>query len=337
MKRIPALLLVLAFLGHGCTQKAESVALKEGTPAFTLAKDLAIKLPLLDPEENNVLVRTRKFDITTGEIMQVLMGNYGNQTEQLRQFDGIQLRKSIEDLAVQLAEKRLLLQEAEKAKVFADPTVVDQLIKAEQERVGGEEKFMESLKTIELSVETMKKSLSERIQIDAFLEKTLDKDVVVAPDEVTRAYGEDTRASVLHILLLTQGKNESEKAEARKRIAGILAKARSGEDFAELAKQYSEDPGSKEEGGKYLVIRGITDKSFEDAAFSVPIGQTSDIVETTYGYHILQVLSREKETRPLDEVKGEIEKQITERKKKEILDAFLTKMKKKARFKTVGF
>jgi foldase protein PrsA len=337
MKRIPALLLVLAFLGPGCTHKAEKVVLKEGTPAFKLAKDLAVKLPLLDPVENNVLVRTRKFDITTGEIVQVLMGNYGNQTEQLKEFDGIQLRESIEDIAVQLAEKRLLLQEAEKAKVFADPAAVDKLIKGEQERAGGEEKFMEALKTVGLNVETIMKGLSEQIQIDAFLEKTLDKDVAVAPEEVTRAYGEDTRASVRHILLLTQGKNASEKAEIRKRMAGILAKARSGEDFAELAKQYSEDPGTKAEGGKYLVIRGITDKTFEDAAFSVPIGQISDIVETTYGYHILQILSREKETRPLDEVKGEIEKQITERKKKEILDAFLTKMKKKAGFKTVGF
>jgi parvulin-like peptidyl-prolyl isomerase len=337
MKRIPVLLLVFAFFFPSCNRKAEITVLKEGTPAFKLARDLAVKIPMLDPVENNVLVRTRKFDITTGEAIQVLLGNFGNQTEQLKEFDSIQLRESIETAAVELAEKKLLLQEAEKAKVFVDPAVMDEIIKAEHERLGGKEKFLESLKTIEVDVETIMKSLAEQVRIDAFLEKTLNKNVTVTAEEVARTYGEDMTASVRHILLLTQGKPGSEKTKIRKRMAGILARARSGEDFAELAKQYSEEPGSKESGGMYAVLRGITDKTFEDAAFSVPIGQISDIVETTYGYHILQIISREKETRPFDEVKGEIENRIAGRKRKVILDAFLTKIKDKAGFKTVDF
>jgi parvulin-like peptidyl-prolyl isomerase len=337
MKRIPVLLLVFAFLFPSCNRKAEKMVLKDGTPAFKLARDLAVKIPMLDPVENNVLIRTRKFDITTGETIQVLLGNFGNQTEQLKEFDSIQLRESIETAAVELAEKKLLLQEAERAKVFVDPAVLDEVIKAEHERLGGKEKFLESLKTIEVDAETIMKSLAEQVRIDAFLEKTLNKNVTVTAEEVARTYGEDLTASVRHILLLTQGKTGPEKTKIRKRMAGILARARSGEDFAELAKQYSEEPGSKESGGMYAVLRGITDKAFEDAAFSVPIGQISDIVETTYGYHILQIISREKETRPFDEVKGEIEKRIAGRKRKVILDTFLTKIRDKAGFKTVGF
>ena len=55
-------------------------------------------------------------------------------------------------------------------------------------------------------------------------------------------------------------------------------------------------------------------KPFEDAAFSVPVGQLSGVVETAYGYHILQVVDRKKETRPFEEVRAEIESRLKEAK-----------------------
>ena len=114
-----------------------------------------------------------------------------------------------------------------------------------------------------------------------------------------------------HILLLTQGKTDQEKAEARTKIEDILAKAKAGADFAELAKQYSEDTGSKDNGGLYENFpRGQMVKPFEDAAFSVPVGEFSGVVETDFGYHILKVVDRKKETRPFEEVRAEIESRL---------------------------
>jgi foldase protein PrsA len=78
-------------------------------------------------------------------------------------------------------------------------------------------------------------------------------------------------------------------------------------------------------------------KPFEDAAFSVPVGELSGIVETTYGYHILKIVDRKKETRPLDEAKGEIETRLKQGKQQAAFTAFMTKLKEKAGFKTVGF
>jgi foldase protein PrsA len=338
MKRITALALALAFLAAACARKAENVGLKEGTPAYQLAKDLSAKVPSLDPAANNVLVRTKGFDVTTGEVIQAVRDNVGTRAAQLKDLEAAQMKSVIERSAVQLAEKKLLLDAAVKAKTAAPAGEMEKALKAEQERAGGEQAFLDSLKANEIDAEHVKKSLEEQLLINAFLDSALSKDIAVSPEDVAKAYAEDRTASVRHILLLTQGKTDNEKAEARKKIEEILAKAKAGEDFAALAKQYSEDPGSKDNGGLYEDFgRGAMVKPFEDAAFSVPVGEISGIVETTYGYHILQIVGRKKEARPLEEAKGEIEARLKQGKQQAAFTAFMTKLKKKAGFETVGF
>ena len=338
MKKLMVLSSVLAVLAAGCTRKAENVTLKEGTPAYQLAKDLAAKVPSLDPAANNVLVRAKNFEITTTEIIQTIQDNAGSRTAQLKDMDAGQLKSIVERSAVQLGEKKLLLGEALKAKAVAPPGDLDKALKAEYDRAGGEQGFLDALKTNGISIDHVKKSLEEQLLINGFLEAALSKEAQVKPEDVEKAYGEDKTASVRHILLLTQGKNEQEKTEARKKIEDILAKAKAGEDFAALAKQFSEDPGSKDNGGFYQdFARGAMVKPFEDAAFSVPVGQISGIVETTYGYHILQVVDRKKETRPLNEVRAEIEARIKQGRQVDAFSTYITKLKEKAGFKTVGF
>ena len=338
MKKFVVLSSVLAVLAAGCARKAENVILKEGTPAYQLAKDLAAKVPFLDPAVNNVLVRAKKFEITAAEVIQTIQDNVGSRTAQLKDMDAEQMKSIIERSAVQLGEKRLLLGEALKAKAIVPPGDLDKAIKAEYDRAGGEQGFLDALKTNGISIDHVKKSLEEQWLINSFLEAALLKEAQVKSEDVEKAYGEDKTASVRHILLLTQGKNEQEKVEIRKKTEDILAKAKAGEDFAALAKQFSEDPGSKDNGGLYQdFARGAMVKSFEDAAFSVPVGQISGIVETTYGYHILQIVDRKKETRPLNEVRAEIEARLKKSRQVDTFSTYMTKLKEKAGFKTVGF
>ena len=72
-------------------------------------------------------------------------------------------------------------------------------------------------------------------------------------------------------------------------MEGLLKRARAGEDFAKLAKEYSEDPGSKDKGGEYKFPRGQMVPEFEAAAFSLKTNQVSDIVTTSFGYHIIKL------------------------------------------------
>jgi parvulin-like peptidyl-prolyl isomerase len=338
MKKLMVLSSVLAVLAVGCARKAENVTLKEGTPAYQLAKDLSVKVPSLDPAANNVLVRAKNFEITTTEVIQTIQDNAGSRTAQLKDMDAGQLKSIVDRSAVQLGEKRILLGEALKAKAVIPPGDLDKALKAEYDRAGGEQGFLNALKTNGISIDHVKKSLEEQLLINSFLEATLAKETQIKPEDVEKAYGEDKTASVRHILLLTQGKNEQEKTEARKKIEDILAKAKAGEDFAARAKQFSEDPGSKDNGGLYQdFARGAMVKPFEDAAFSVPVGQISGIVETTYGYHVLQIVDRKKETRPLNEVRAEIEARLKKSRQVDTFSTYVTKLKEKAGFKTVGF
>ena len=96
---------------------------------------------------------------------------------------------------------------------------------------------------------------------------------------------------VRHILLKSDASNDK---EIKGKIDDLEKQLKSGADFAELAKKYSQDPGSAAKGGDLdWVTRGQTVKEFEAAAFSLPVNQISEPVKTTYGYHILEVMEKQ--------------------------------------------
>jgi peptidyl-prolyl cis-trans isomerase D len=120
------------------------------------------------------------------------------------------------------------------------------------------------------------------------------------------------RVKVRHILLKTEGKPASEEPKIKAKAEDLLKQIRGGADIAALAKKNSEDPGSAANGGEYpgWVTRGQTVPEFEKAAFSLQPGQTSDLVKTQYGYHIIQVLQHEDaRLRPFEEAKSELSPQ----------------------------
>ncbi|GAC1702175.1 MAG: peptidylprolyl isomerase [Candidatus Acidiferrum sp.] len=119
-------------------------------------------------------------------------------------------------------------------------------------------------------------------------------------------YQVPNRVHVQHILLMTVGKTDAEIEEVRKTAEDVLQQAKKkGAKFDELAKKYSEDPGSKAKGGDLgWIVQGQTVAEFEKAAFGLNSGQVSDLVRTKYGFHIIKVLEKEAaRTKTFDEVK----------------------------------
>ena len=117
------------------------------------------------------------------------------------------------------------------------------------------------------------------------------------------------QVKVRHILIaVPAGSDAKTDAAAKAKAEEVLKQIKAGGSFAELAKKDSDDPGSKDQGGELgWLDHGKTVPEFDKAAFSLPVGQTSDLVKTQFGYHIMQV--EEKKTahlRPLSEVKAEI-------------------------------
>jgi len=141
------------------------------------------------------------------------------------------------------------------------------------------------------------------------------QNVQISEDQLKAQYQQNiqqyqvpNRVHVEHILLFTKGKTDAEVAEIKKKAEDVLKQVKKGGNFEDLAKKYSEDPGSKDKGGDLgWIIEKQTVPEFEKAAFSLNKGQVSDLVQTVYGFHIIKVLDKETaHTKPFDEVKDSL-------------------------------
>ncbi|MDA8105533.1 MAG: peptidylprolyl isomerase [Nitrospiraceae bacterium] len=137
-----------------------------------------------------------------------------------------------------------------------------------------------------------------------------------------------------HILVKVSPKaTDEEKKKAREKIEALRERALKGEDFAALAEEYTDDPGTKKRGGDTgYFSRGKMVKPFEEAAFSLKPGEISNIVETRFGYHIIKVEDHKAAgTMSLDEAKKSIEEYlVSELKNKKALE-FIQKVEEKAK------
>tara|TARA_B100000315_G_scaffold116653_1_gene106981 strand:- start:17659 stop:19596 length:1938 start_codon:yes stop_codon:yes gene_type:complete len=113
---------------------------------------------------------------------------------------------------------------------------------------------------------------------------------------------------------------EKQKKEARKKAEDILTEVKENGNFEELAKKYSEDHSNSQNGGDLgYFSRGGMIKEFEDVAFSLKVGEISDVVETKYGYHIIKITDKkEAGTKPLSDVEDEIKEKLIDKKSKKL-------------------
>jgi peptidyl-prolyl cis-trans isomerase D len=145
-------------------------------------------------------------------------------------------------------------------------------------------------------------------------------------DQHRDQYRTPEQVKVSHILIKTplpgpDGKvDEKGVAEAQRRAEDLLKQLKSGAKLEDLAKKYSEDPGSAKQGGSLGWIgKGQTVPEFEKTAFSLPKGQISDLVKSSYGFHLIRVDDKqEAHLKTIDEVKAEIEPVLKHQKGQQI-------------------
>ena len=168
--------------------------------------------------------------------------------------------------------------------------------------------------------------LADQAKIEDTIHPT-DAELQVIYNQDKQKYQVPERAQVRHILLMTQGKPAADDAKIKAQAEDLLKQLRAGGNFAELAKKYSQDPGSAQKGGDLgWVQRGQMVKEFEDASFNQKVGDI-ELIKSTYGYHIVQVMKREPaHLQTFDEVKDQIAKQVKDQKVNAIMQSISDKV-----------
>lgn len=228
-----------------------------------------------------------------------------------------------EYLLKQLATLKIISGRAsDDTKKAAEKEAKDQ-IKQMEDYYNSQEKgaFDKQLDTLKVT----KKDLEKYVTLSTTVLK--DTSGKVTDDEIKASYDaklkEDPHvydlASVAHILVSLKDPNDTTgtkvlrtKEEALVRINEVKARLAGGGDFAALAKEYSDDPGSKDNGGKYENQNpSVWDPAFKEAAITQPVGQIGEPFESSFGYHILRVDKREVQS--LDAVKEDIRTEIADK------------------------
>ncbi|MEN3366330.1 MAG: peptidyl-prolyl cis-trans isomerase [Burkholderiales bacterium] len=183
--------------------------------------------------------------------------------------------------------------------------VTDDMLKAYYDKNSSQFQIPEQLKAeyVVLSIDAVAQQIS-----------VSDADIKSYYDQNAKRYAVEEQRRASHILIgVKKGASDAEKAAAKAKAEKVLAQARSTPaEFAKLAKTNSEDPGSAERGGDLDFFgKGMMVKGFEDAVFKLKQGEISDLVESEFGYHIIQLTDvKPAAVKSLDEVKGEIAAEI---------------------------
>jgi parvulin-like peptidyl-prolyl isomerase len=198
-----------------------------------------------------------------------------------------QIRNSVVEMMVEKA--RLEQKLAGKKMTVSDEDITKEIESiAKQQNLKMEDVPAEIAK-YGMTMDDLKGQIRMSVQRDKLIEAEMtdkeikDEDVKKFYDDNPQYFERPEQAHAAHILIMTQGKSDEEKAAAKTKIEDILKKAKAGADFSALAKEFSEDPGSKDQGGEYTFPRGQMVPAFEEAAFTRKNGEISGVVETEYG------------------------------------------------------
>ena len=203
-----------------------------------------------------------------------------------------------------LINRELLYQESQNKGIKVEDAEVNQQVDILKKRFPKEDEFKAALLEMKISEAELKSQIRKGMAIQQFVDKDLVQDVKVSQKEVKDFYknnpdmfkqSEQVKASHILIKVDTQA-DKSAKDQANKKIKEIQKKLEDGEDFAGLAKEYSEGPSNVNGGDLGYFERGRMVKPFEDAAFKLKPGEVSGMVETPFGYHLIKVVDKKPES-----------------------------------------
>ena len=204
-----------------------------------------------------------------------------------------------------LIDRELLYQESQKKGIKVDPKEVSDM---------------------ELTESDVQKQIERGMAIQELIDKEVAAKIKIGDEEVKSYYDDNPKlfqqpeqVKASHILIKVDADApQTKRDQPRKQIESVRDKAKKGEDFATLAKTYSEGPSGPSGGDLGYFRRGQMVKPFEEAAFSLKTNETSDIVETRFGYHLIKVVDK----KPAQKVAyAEVKERLSEHLKQQKMDS----------------
>ncbi|MFZ5595735.1 MAG: peptidylprolyl isomerase [Bacillota bacterium] len=287
---------------------------------------------------NGEAISTKQLDETVQNMIKSYQA-YGYQIDEKQDADMVAMIRS--QAIDNLINKTILLQEAKKMELTVTPEEVDKELANIKGKMS-EEDYRKRLQDSGLTELKLRQEIEKSLLISKLEDKVV-ADVPPATVDQAREYYQQNKEEFLvpvqyqvrHILAMTMGKDGDPAQvdlEARTKILSILEQINQGKDFAELARQNSEDPGSASDGGLFTFSPGEADPAFDAAAKALKPGEiTKDPVKSQYGYHLIKMekITPEKQ-KTFDEVKDEIISKLTGQAQMEKANKFLEDAKSRA-------
>ncbi|HEX5848731.1 MAG TPA: peptidylprolyl isomerase [Rubrobacter sp.] len=274
--------------------------------------------------------------VTQGELDQFAeQSGFGDLSQ-----DDPQYKAAIQQIMPQLVGIEIAKAYASEQNITVSDKEVDQEIEKIKKQVGeqarssgqdlsNQKAYEQALKQNNITEEQLRDDIRENLPVQKVQEQ-VSNDAEPSDEEIQEFYDQNKESQfttpeqvcVSHILF---GKDQKQKAE------DVKKQLEDGDDFAKLAEQYSQDPGSAEKGGDLGCLgKGETVPPFEKAAFGAEEGEIVGPVKTQFGYHLLEVTDKKpQQVRPLDEVESQIRAQLASQKQSEAFSKWLEEQKKK--------
>lgn len=234
----------------------------------------------------------------------------------------------------------LVDQESRKRPIENLDEKVEERVKALEKKYGAGEGMERYLKIRRLTMEDLRKSMRARVRIDEYLKEHGVLEPEIPEDQIREMYdaspesfSRNETVEVSHVLIaVAPDAGDEDKKQARQKAEQVRREILEGKDFAEMAKKHS-NCNSAAGGGKLGNIkRGYMPAEFDQAAFALEEGAVSEVVETKFGYHVIEVTDKQPGgVIPYEEIRGFIEKYLQGEESKKKLATHIAELREKSK------
>ena len=283
---------------------------------------------------NGTKLTQDEIDTKVSKTLEALKGRV--PPDQMENFKQNMQKKLIDDFIT----RTLLSQEADKQNIVVSDDEIKKAMSEIEAKVPEGVTLETMLKQGGISVEEMRDNIKFSLRANKLFESQIKTDYTPSDEEIKKYYNDkkkkfDTPEQVhaRHILIKSDDKdNKKTKEEKKAKMESLRKQLLEGADFEKLAKENSDCPSGQKGGDLGTFTKGRMAKPFEDAAFTQNVNEIGSVVETKFGYHIIQVREHDQaKQKTLEDVKDTIKETLINQKQQELTKDYLDELKKKAK------